>query len=363
MKVVVIGGTGLIGSKVVAKLNQHGHEAIAAAPNTGVNTLTGEGLAEVLTGAQVVVDVANSPSFEDGPAWDFFTTATGNVLDAAESAGVSHLVALSVVGTDRLLDSGYFRAKNAQEQLISEGAIPFSIVRATQFFEFVGRIADSATDGDTVRISSALSQPMAADDVATAVARTAVGQPVGGILEVAGPDRYPLDDVVRARLRAKNDTRRVVTDPQARYFGVVLDDHTLVPAHRDGVPHPLRGLAHRQRARAGPVARRRNASEGIDHDDDLVARHVRADMNLAARFAREAEPLFDVLSRRARRLTRSDADAEDLLQDTLLHAYAGFRTFQEGSNLQAWLFRILYNRWVSTYRVKQRRPSEVSVDG
>lgn len=177
MKVVVIGGTGLIGSKVVDKLNEHGHEAIAAAPNTGVNTLTGEGLAEALTGAQVVVDVANSPSFEDGPAWDFFTTATGNVLTTAESAGLSHVVALSVVGTDRLLASGYFRAKNAQEQLISEAAIPFSIVRATQFFEFVGRIADSATDGDTVRISPALIQPMAADDVATAVARTAVGQP------------------------------------------------------------------------------------------------------------------------------------------------------------------------------------------
>jgi uncharacterized protein YbjT (DUF2867 family) len=229
MKVVVIGGTGLIGSKVVAKLTEHGHEAIAAAPNTGVNTLTGEGLAEALTDAQVVVDVANSPSFEDGPAWDFFTTATGNVLTAAESAGVSHLVALSVVGTERLLASGYFRAKNAQEQLIRESAIPFTLVRATQFFEFVGRIADSATDGDTVRISSALSQPMAADDVATAVARTSVGQPVGSILEVAGPDRYPLDELVRTRLRAQDDTRRVVTDPQSRYFGVVLDDHTLVP--------------------------------------------------------------------------------------------------------------------------------------
>jgi uncharacterized protein YbjT (DUF2867 family) len=229
MKVVVIGGTGLIGSKVVDKLNQHGHEAIAAAPNTGVNTLTGEGLADVLTGAQVVVDVANSPSFEDGPAWDFFTTATGNVLSASESAGVSHLVALSVVGTDRLLASGYFRAKNAQEQLIKESAIPFSLVRATQFFEFVGRVADSATDGDTVRISSAQIQPMAADDVATAVARTAVGQPIGGILEVGGPERYPLDDLVRARLRANNDTRRVVTDPQSRYFGVLLDDHSLVP--------------------------------------------------------------------------------------------------------------------------------------
>jgi uncharacterized protein YbjT (DUF2867 family) len=239
MKVVVIGGTGLIGSKVVSKLSQHGHEAIAAAPNTGVNTLTGEGLADVLTGAQVVVDVANSPSFEDGPAWDFFTTATGNVLTAAESAGVSHLVALSVVGTDRLLASGYFRAKNAQEQLVKESAVPFSLVRATQFFEFVGRIADSATDGDTVRISSALTQPMAADDVATAVAHTAVGQPVGGILEVAGPDQFPLDQLVRARLRASNDTRLVVADSQARYFGVVLDDHTLVPGP-DAIVFPSR---------------------------------------------------------------------------------------------------------------------------
>ena len=229
MKVVVIGGTGLIGSKVVAKLTEHGHEAIAASPASGVNTLTGEGLDQVLTGAQVVVDGANSPSFEDGPAWDFFTTGTGNLLTAAEAAGVSHHVALSVVGTDRLLASGYFRAKDVQEKLIREAAIPFSIVRATQFYEFVGRIADSATDGDSVRIAPARSQPMAADDVATAVARTAVGRPVGGVLEVAGPDRYPLDDLVRARLRASTDTRRVVTDPQARYFGVLLDDHTLVP--------------------------------------------------------------------------------------------------------------------------------------
>lgn len=239
MKVVVIGGTGLIGSKVVAKLDEHGHEAIAAAPSTGVDTLTGEGLTEALTGAQVVVDVANSPSFEDGPAWDFFTTATGNVLTAAESAGVSHVVALSVVGTERLLASGYFRAKEAQEKLIKEAAIPFSLVRATQFFEFMGRVADSATDGDTVRISSALCQPMAADDVATAVARTAVGTPVGGIREVAGPDRYPLDDLIRARLRAQGDTRTVITDPQSRYFGVVLDDRTLVPA-ADATVFPTR---------------------------------------------------------------------------------------------------------------------------
>ena len=231
MKVVVIGGTGLIGSKVVAKLDRRGHQVVATSPDTGVNTLTGEGLAEALTGAHVVVDVSNSPSFEDAPAWDFFTTATGNVLDAAESAGVNHLVVLSVVGTDRLLASGYFRAKNAQERIVMNAAIPFSIVRATQFYEFVASIADAATDGDTVRISPAPIQPMAADDVATAVARTAVGEPIGGMREVAGPDRYSLDDLVRARLRAQGDTtRRVVADARARYYGVALDEHTLVPA-------------------------------------------------------------------------------------------------------------------------------------
>ncbi|SEH52947.1 Uncharacterized conserved protein YbjT, contains NAD(P)-binding and DUF2867 domains [Mycolicibacterium rutilum] len=230
MKVVVIGGTGLIGSKVVTTLSEHGHEAIAASPETGVNTLSGAGLAEVLTGAQVVVDVSNSPSFEDGPAWDFFTTGTGNLLTAAEEAGVAHLVALSVVGTDRLVASGYFRAKAAQERLIREAAVPFSIVRATQFYEFVGRIADSATDGDTVRVTSALAQPMAADDVAAAVARAAVGRPANAIREVAGPDRYPLDDLVRTRLRAQADPRQVVTDRDAAYFGVLLDEHTLIPA-------------------------------------------------------------------------------------------------------------------------------------
>ena len=250
MKVVVIGGTGLIGSKVVAKLNQHGHEAIAAAPDTGVNTLTGEGLADVLTGAQVVVDVANSPSFEDGPAWDFFTTSTDNVLSASESAGVSHLVALSVWEP-----TGYWPAATSGPRTCRKSHLrsrhPVLGRARDPVLRVRGAIADSATDGDTVRISSALVQPMAADDVATAVARAAVGQPVGGILEVTGPDRYPLDDLVRARLRASNDTRRVLTDPQARYFGVVLDDHTLVPppprrcsepASRTGslTTHPLR---------------------------------------------------------------------------------------------------------------------------
>lgn len=230
MKVVVIGGTGLIGSKVVTLFTARGHDAVAASPDTGVDTLTGQGLAAALDGAQVVVDVSNSPSFDDGPAWDFFTTATGNVLAAAEEAGVGHHVALSVVGTDRLLASGYFRAKHAQEGLIGEGAVPFSIVRATQFFEFVGSIADSATDGDTVRVTDASIQPMAADDVAAAVADVALGRPTGGIREVAGPDRYPLDDLIRIRLRADNDTRRVLTDSHAPYFGVLLDDHTLVPS-------------------------------------------------------------------------------------------------------------------------------------
>ena len=229
LKVVVIGGSGLIGSKVVTKLHTHGHDVVAASPATGVDILTGEGLAGVLVGADVVVDVANSPSFDDGPAWDFFTTATGNLLTAEEDAGVKHHVALSVVGTDRLLASGYFRAKEAQERLIAEAAIPYSIVRATQFFEFVGRIADSATVGDTVCISNAAIQPMSADDVATAVGWTAVGEPVGGIREVAGPEVFGLDDLVRSRLRAQGDDRRVITDPQSRYFGVVLDDHTLVP--------------------------------------------------------------------------------------------------------------------------------------
>jgi uncharacterized protein YbjT (DUF2867 family) len=230
MKVVVIGGTGLIGSKVVNELTEHGHEAVPAAPSTGVDTVTGEGLDDVLAGARVVIDVSNSPSFDDGPAMDFFTAATTNLLAASERAGVYHYVALSVVGTDRLLASGYFRAKEAQEKLIEDASIAYSIIHATQFYEFVRGIADSATDDDTVRVSSAQIQPMAAQDVATAVARTAVGQPVGGILEIAGPDRYALDELVRTRLRAAGDTRRVVTDPAAPYFGVVLDNHTLVPS-------------------------------------------------------------------------------------------------------------------------------------
>jgi uncharacterized protein YbjT (DUF2867 family) len=227
--VVVIGGTGLIGSKVVARLAEQGHEAIAASPKSGVNTLTGEGLAEVLAGAQVVVDVSNSPSLEGKAALEFFTTSTGNLLAAEKPAGVGHHVALSVVGTERLPESGYFRAKLAQEQLIKESGIPYSIVHATQFFEFFKGIGDAATDGNTVRLSRALVQPIAADAVAGAVARTGVGEPVNGTVEVAGPEQFGLDELVRKGLRFRGDPREVVADPEARYFGALLGERTLLP--------------------------------------------------------------------------------------------------------------------------------------
>ena len=229
MKIVVIGGTGLVGSKVITKLTEHGHEAVSASPNSGVNTLTGEGLAEVLVGADVVIDVSNSPSFEENAVLDFFTTSTTNLLAAEKAAGVSHHVALSVVGTDRLPDSGYFRAKVAQENLIKASGLPYSIVHATQFFEFVKSIADAATDGTTVRLSHALIQPIAADDVATAVARTAVGSPLQGTLEVAGPTQLGLDELVRTGLSLRGDPREVVVDANAPYFGAVLAERTLVP--------------------------------------------------------------------------------------------------------------------------------------
>jgi uncharacterized protein YbjT (DUF2867 family) len=230
MKLVIIGGTGLIGSKLVTKLREHGHDAVAAAPNTGVNTLTGEGLAEVLQGASVVVDVSNSPSFEDAAVMEFFTTSTRNLLKAAGAAGVTHYVALSVVGTERLSESGYFRAKIAQEQLIRESSIPYSIVHATQFFEFVKNIAAAATEGNTVRLAPVLIQPMAADDVAKAVGRIAVGAPVNGIVEIAGPEQVRLDELIREGLKARQDPREVVADPQSRYFGAMLSERTLVPA-------------------------------------------------------------------------------------------------------------------------------------
>jgi uncharacterized protein YbjT (DUF2867 family) len=233
MKIVVIGGSGLIGSKLVKKLVEQGHQAVPASPNSGVNTLTGEGLAEVLKGAQVVVDVSNSPSFEEDAATDFFKTSTSNLLSYEAAAGVSHHVALSVVGTERLAESGgiggYFRAKLAQEKLIKESSIPYSIVHATQFFEFVNKIADSGADGDTVRLSQVLIQPIAADDVAAAVGRVAIVSPLNGTVAVAGPDQFRLDELVRLTLHALNDPREVISDSHQRYFGADIDERTLVP--------------------------------------------------------------------------------------------------------------------------------------
>ena len=230
MKIVVIGGTGLIGSKLVPRLREHGDEAVAASPDTGVNTLTGEGLAEVLQGASVVVDVSNSPSFEDTAVMKFFTTSTTNLLKYAAAAGVRHYIALSVVGTERIPDSPYLRAKNAQETLIKGAGIPYTIVHATQFFEFVKRIADEATDGTTVRLPPVLIQPMAADDVAEAVARVAVGTPVNGMIEVGGPQQFHFDALIRQFLDARHDPRKVVVDAHARYFGAALSERSLVPA-------------------------------------------------------------------------------------------------------------------------------------
>jgi uncharacterized protein YbjT (DUF2867 family) len=229
MKIVVIGGSGLIGSKVVTRLREHGHEAVAASPDSGVNTITGEGLANVLQGASVVVDVSNSPSFEEAAVMEFFTTSTRNLLRHETAAGVTHHVALSVVGTERIPDSPYLRAKNAQEKLIKESGIPYSIVHATQFFEFVRRIADEATDGMTVRLPPVLFQPMAADDVAKAVERIAVDAPLNGTVEVAGPQQFRFDELIRQSLRARNDPREVVSDPHARYFGAELSERSLVP--------------------------------------------------------------------------------------------------------------------------------------
>jgi uncharacterized protein YbjT (DUF2867 family) len=227
---VVIGGSGLIGSKLVRKLLEHGHQAVPASPSSGVNTLTGEGLAEVLDSAAVVVDVSNSPSFEDAAVLNFFETSTSNLLDAEAAAGVDHHVALSIVGTERLSEGGYFRAKIAQENLIKRSSIQYSIVRATQFFEFeLKRIADDATDGNTVRVAPVLIQPMAAEDVASAVGKISVGSPVNGIVEVAGPQQFRLDELIRRFLRDRRDPREVITDPHARYSGAELDERTLVP--------------------------------------------------------------------------------------------------------------------------------------
>src|SRR5436190_2249898 len=229
MKIVVIGGSGLIGSKLVTKLGEHGHQAVAASPASGVNTLTGEGLAEVLEGAAVVVDVSNSPSFADDPVMEFFRTSTTNLLRYSGKAGVGHYVALSVVGTDRLVESGYFRAKMVQETLIRESGRAYSIVHATQFFEFVEAIADFSTVDGKVHLPPALIQPMAADDVAAGVGRVAVGQPLNGIREIGGPEQFRLDELVRKGLAAKGDPRAVVTDEQAPYYGVRVSERALVP--------------------------------------------------------------------------------------------------------------------------------------
>jgi uncharacterized protein YbjT (DUF2867 family) len=229
MKIVVIGGTGLIGSKVVKKLQARGHEAVAASPNTGVNTLTGAGLAEVSSGASVVVDVSNSPSFETAAALEFFQTSTRNLLAHEAAAGVAHHVALSVVGSEELTAIGYFLGKLAQEKLIREGSIPYSIVRATQFFEFFESIAKVGTVGDEVRLGPVFIQPMAADDVAEQVARVAVGAPLRGIVDVAGPERFRLDEFIRQGLSARKDPRRVVADTEAGYFGAPVGESALVP--------------------------------------------------------------------------------------------------------------------------------------
>jgi uncharacterized protein YbjT (DUF2867 family) len=231
MKIVVIGGSGLIGSKLVNKLREQGHEAVAASPDSGVNTLTGEGLAEALKGASVAVDVSNSPSWEDAAVMKFFETSTRNLLTYEAAAGVGHHVALSVVGTDRLSESGYFRAKIAQEKLIKGSAIPYSIVHATQFFEFLKGLADISVVGDKVRLPHVLFQPMAADDVAAGVGRIAVGPPINGTVEIAGPEQFRVDDLVRRRLAALKDPREVIADPNALYSGAKINERTLVPGN------------------------------------------------------------------------------------------------------------------------------------
>ena len=229
MKIVVIGGTGRIGSKLVDKLRRLGHDVVAASPASGINTITGEGLGEALAGARVVVDVANSPSFEDAVVLEFFETSGRNLLAAEKEAGVGHHVALSVVGADRAPDSGYMRAKVAQEDLVERSGIPYTILRSTQFFEFMSGIAESGFDGQNVRVSSALVQPILSDDVVAVLAEVAIGAPVNGTIEVGGPERLPLDEFVREAMNAAHDTRPVVADPRARYFGAELDDRTLIP--------------------------------------------------------------------------------------------------------------------------------------
>lgn len=234
-RVVVIGGTGLIGSQVIQRLTEHGHEAVAASPSTGVDIITGAGLADVLKGAEVLVDVSNAPNWDERAVMDFFTTATGNLLSAAREAGVKHYVALSIVGTDRNPENSYFVAKAAQEKLIKESGLPYSIVHATQFFEFIGGIADSATEGNTVVCPDALIQPIASADVAAAVARTAAGEPVNGGVNVAGPEAFRFDELLRKSLAFHGDTRTVVANPEAHYFGAALQERSLVPDEGDAI--------------------------------------------------------------------------------------------------------------------------------
>ncbi len=229
MKVLVVGGSGLIGSQVVAMLTELGHEAVPASPRSGVNSITGEGVAEAVAGVHTVVDVSNSPSWADDDVLEFFTTSTRNLLEAERAAGVAHHVALSIVGAERSPDSGYMRAKVAQEKVLVESGSPYSIVRATQFFEFVGGIADSLADGDTVRAPHGAFQPIASADVATAVTRAATGDPTNGVINIAGPEKQGMDDFIRTWFAATGDTRQVVTDPDARYYGAVLDDRSIVP--------------------------------------------------------------------------------------------------------------------------------------
>lgn len=235
MKVLVVGGSGLIGRQVVAQLTELGHEAVSASPSSGVNAVTGEGVAEAVTGVDTVVDVSNSPSWADDDVLNFFTTSTRNLLDAERAAGVRHHVALSIVGADRTAESGYMRAKIAQEKEIVESGSPYSIVRATQFFEFVDGIADSMADGDTVRAPHGAFQPIAAADVATAVTRAAAADPVNGVVNVAGPEKQGMDDFIRTRFAATGDGRRVVTDDDARYYGAILDDRSIVPIDGEDV--------------------------------------------------------------------------------------------------------------------------------
>ena len=229
MKIVVIGGTGLIGSKTVAILRQGGHEAVAGAPKSGINSITGEGLKEAMAGAQVVIDLTNSPSFEDRAVLEFFETSGRNLLPAEAAAGVRHHIALSIVGSDRTPDNGYFRAKVAQEKLIEASGIPYTIIRSTQFLEFLGGIAASSADGNRVRLSPGLFQPIAADDVAPMVAEVALAAPRNGIVEIAGPERAPFNEIVARYLKAVGDPRKVVSDPEARYFGGRVEERSLVP--------------------------------------------------------------------------------------------------------------------------------------